>query len=646
MSAEQQQELLDEAERRAEELRILQERASAIVAAVLTASLLAALPSIRRAYRRYLEALRPPTTDPTGATYRPPAGSGQQAAKRLAELQAAAAAFASDRDMAKLERELAAVMKAAAEHGTRYAVSMGTIQGMAIGERVPIPDEIIRARLAGITATVKAQTTGFRGVLSSIVADGASRSKPLKRIEDDLLRAFRGEQSPDGETLARGLMQGLDVHVTTEVSVISDDQAMRAMRASGAEYVRWITAQDEKVCPYCASRHGRIYLADRISIPAHPRCVPGDAHVSPGPLTAAFRAFYRGNLITVRLQDGDRLSVTANHPMLTERGWVKAEALRKGDKLINQGPISNGGLGLPGPDLYQVPARAADVFAALAQSSSVVSVSVPVAPLDLHGDGAFIEGHVNVVRANRLLQGHWDSPAGQNVCDGLGERRDMRFAPFAGLSTADKLGLGLNAASRGSVARLSDAQALLRGGLSHAEEHRLAAVALNDPSLVEPVDDHAPINPELLGQFLDAQSGVVTLNEVVNVQSDPWHGYVYSFETFSGIYSVGRLGRSVTGNCRCGAAAVPAEQVLSDPLIRDDVLDAPFWQEEERRTVLVYAEAKGLDEAEARRRLADHLQRPTQAEKARYPGVERSVPPSYEPPPYDPATTEVVGIGV
>jgi SPP1 gp7 family putative phage head morphogenesis protein len=369
MSAEQQQELLDEAERRAEELRILQERASAIVAAILTASLLAALPSIRRAYRRYLEALRPPTTDPTGATYRPPAGSGQQAAKRLAELQAAAAAFASDRDMAKLERELAAVMKAAAEHGTRYAVSMGTIQGMAIGERVPIPDEIIRARLAGITATVKAQTTGFRGVLSSIVADGASRSKPLKRIEDDLLRAFRGEQSPDGETLARGLMQGLDVHVTTEVSVISDDQAMRAMRASGAEYVRVITAQDEKVCPYCASRHGRIYLADRISIPFHPRC-------------------------------------------------------------------------------------------------------------------------------------------------------------------------------------------------------------------------------------------------------------------------------------RCGTAAVPAEQVLSDPLIRDDVLDAPFWQEEERRTVLVYAEAKGLDEVEARRRLADHLQRPTQAEKARYPGVERSVPPSYEPPPYDPATTEVVGIGV
>lgn len=367
MSAESQQELLEEAERRAEELRVLQERAAAIVAAVLGASLLAALPAIRKAYRRYQEALRAPTTDPSGQTYRPVAGTGEQAAKRLAELQAAAAAFASDKDMARLDRELASVMRAAAEHGSRYAVTMGTIQGMAIGEQVPIPDELLRAKLTGITASIRAQGIGFRGVIGSVAADGASRNLPIKRMERSIIEALRGVAEPDGTTTRRGLLQGIDSYVSTEVAVVSDDQSTRIIRSSGANYVRWVTAQDERTCPFCSSRHGRIYLADRITIPAHYRC-------------------------------------------------------------------------------------------------------------------------------------------------------------------------------------------------------------------------------------------------------------------------------------RCGVAAVPDDQVNSDPSRRDDVLDSEFWQQEERRTVLTYARANNLDEAAARERLATYRDRPTQAERARFPGVEQSARPSYEPPAYDPATTEVPGL--
>jgi hypothetical protein len=272
MSAEQQQELLDEAERRAEELKALQDRAVAIVATILGASLLAAMPRIRKAYRRYMEALRPAEKDPAGNTYRPVAGTGAQAAKRLAEIQAAAAAFAGDRDMQRLEREIASVLRAAALYGAENASVFGSIQGLAIGERLAINDELMQAKLAAVTSSIKAKATGFRQTMTEIVADGAARDISGKRVEKLIIQAYAGVSQPDGTTVKGGLLQSIGLDVATEVSVTSGGTAIAAARAAGAEYVRFVTATDELVCSYCSSRHGKIYLADRIVIPVHPRC--------------------------------------------------------------------------------------------------------------------------------------------------------------------------------------------------------------------------------------------------------------------------------------------------------------------------------------------------------------------------------------
>jgi hypothetical protein len=272
MSAEQQQDLLDEAERRAEELKALQDRAVAIVAAILGASLLAAMPRIRKAYRRYMEALRPAEKDPAGNTYRPVAGTGAQAAKRLAEIQAAAAAFANDRDMGRIEREIAAVLKAASLYGAEYASVLGSIQGMAIGEVVPITDELLRAKIAAVTSTIRSRSLDFRQTITGIVSDGAARDYGGKRVERLIIESYRGVSQPDGTTVKGGLLQSIGLDLSTEVSVSAATNSTSAVRAAGGEYVRWITASDERVCNVCGSRHGKIYLADRITIPAHPRC--------------------------------------------------------------------------------------------------------------------------------------------------------------------------------------------------------------------------------------------------------------------------------------------------------------------------------------------------------------------------------------
>jgi SPP1 gp7 family putative phage head morphogenesis protein len=105
-----------------------------------------------------------------------------------------------------------------------------------------------------------------------VVFDSAVQGFPGRRLERVIIEAFQGEQLPDGTVRSRGLIQRAAFTIETEVSVVSLDQQMQAIRAAGQQYIRWVTAQDEKVCPFCASRHGRIYLSDRITIPAHLRC--------------------------------------------------------------------------------------------------------------------------------------------------------------------------------------------------------------------------------------------------------------------------------------------------------------------------------------------------------------------------------------
>jgi SPP1 gp7 family putative phage head morphogenesis protein len=42
--------------------------------------------------------------------------------------------------------------------------------------------------------------------------------------------------------------------------------------AEGFGFIRWIAATDEGTCRCCLSRHGRIYPADLVTLPAHAEC--------------------------------------------------------------------------------------------------------------------------------------------------------------------------------------------------------------------------------------------------------------------------------------------------------------------------------------------------------------------------------------
>lgn len=125
-------------------------------------------------------------------------------------------------------------------------------------------------------------------------------------------------------------------------------------------------------------------------------CVVGDTIVSGPAIQKVFSRHYTGNVIIIETAGGKHLTVTPNHPILTESGWVAAELLQEGDYVVSS-PDSNGAaLGI-GIDNYQMPT----VIKEIAETFSMVSTEMKCTTPDFHGDG--VGSDVYIVRTRCLL---------------------------------------------------------------------------------------------------------------------------------------------------------------------------------------------------------------------------------------------------
>lgn len=384
----------------------------------------------------------------------------------------------------------------------------------------------------------------------------------------------------DARALSRTLMADLSdrAHI---------DQWREMERQTGRSIIRsWRldASTDTRACQQCSFWDGQTWddRSDAPSVPLHVNCVLGDTPVGLGSLAAATRARYRGDVVTLRTQSGRQVTVTAQHPMLTTRGWVPAIELGQGDHLVSQGggfPLTDGLAGVALPNLDHKPATAEQVFHALRSAFPVRSVTVPAASVQFHGDGAACDGDVEVVWANRELQGEFDAALGEGFGQiplvGGVKGSISPEALEAGLSGFDQLGLAANAAASGLVGFLDQSLALLRGELGHADAVRLAAAAQLEPHLLEPFLHGPSTDAEVLGHGLHAgslveQSGDLCLRHQARSLPSPnqSNGFSTGTQWNTGLLEpeLGRLvGDSEVGGDRLDALAglVKLDQLVS-----------------------------------------------------------------------------------
>jgi len=129
-------------------------------------------------------------------------------------------------------------------------------------------------------------------------------------------------------------------------------------------------------------------------------CVLEGTLVSGPAERAVYRRKYTGELITIRTSNGHELTVTPNHPILTDKGWVAANLLEVGSNVVSRAILD--GEGGIGPNPNHGISAIEDKFNLLFHGGDVFSLSPSAC--NFHGD---IPDHeVDVVFRKGFL---WDS---------------------------------------------------------------------------------------------------------------------------------------------------------------------------------------------------------------------------------------------
>lgn len=386
--------------------------------------------------------------------------------------------------------------------------------------------------------------------------------------------------------------------------------------AASRPYLMWDAINDSRTRPTHAAMDGHIAP---INDPIWRRWSPPAGHNSllpwqrvSGSAFVGLKARYAGPIVEIVGQSGARLSVTAQHPVLTRRGWVAAQDIEVGDQLVSYGgPVGSGAVSTD-LDEHDAPPTIEEVFNALALRARG---TMPRSALHLHGDAQFVDGNVEVVAVDRELMERLKSARTQGVdhfllaladqVSGLAERacapfvvawRELRrcaaalgsIQPSGGGAAIDhgnatslqvlRQALAVYAESALQVAQsravavevahhVRDWRAETGGRAAHvaARDHRVGFRfgPLGDTAFADVFVGGFEVNPNALADALKAHPGAVEFEDVVDLRTRYWSGHVYDLETASGnILAYGNTGRRhyVVSNCRCTRIALSDAQ--------------------------------------------------------------------------------------
>lgn len=330
-----------------------------------------------------------------------------------------------------------------------------------------------------------------------------------------------------------------------------------------------------------------------------------------GNFVAGSRGLYQGKAVRIVTAAGNNISVTPNHPVMTDFGLVSAAKINVGDNLITNSIDVENLAGVGSLNGHLVDPTVEDVFGAL------VDLGHPrlagVSAVDFHGDARRMDKYVNIVDANGVLSINMNSALAEFLNNvGLIKPDDATFR--FGAHFLDALTVGI--AASGSMSSLDALQSLFGAEIAILNELSVAgrpdvkATFLKpsvdgDPAdfvLIAKSEDGRPRNvfgvnginvksvnhakrlgPEpVLGEefgntsvaasktisnALNRFSGLVSMDKVVSVDVFEYSGHVYDLQDVSGMMIAGNV---VVSNCLCSATEVFVKN--GKPLVSDKLL--------------------------------------------------------------------------
>lgn len=284
-------------------------------------------------------------------------------------------------------------------------------------------------------------------------------------------------------------------------------------------------------------------------------CVAGDTLVNFGHLEGATRRWYEGEVIVVKTAGGNELTLTPNHPVLTDSGFISANRLDKGAKVVkylSQREASTS------PDVVDVPPRIKEIHRAATVVGSVKWISG--LRMHFHGDGC--DGEVEVVSTNGLLRNGIKTPGDQPGAQFDLMSADKPQVPFARGGAVKAGGEGLPVTAQGVMSSLGKSPPSTEGKSAHALDVGILNAAQLHPALLEHTAEGLTAEIARLGEGVNPLAGVIALDEIVDIVRDFRALHVYNLSTLVGYYVANSI---IVHNCHCFVAYEPAQGTAIDP---------------------------------------------------------------------------------
>lgn len=332
-----------------------------------------------------------------------------------------------------------------------------------------------------------------------------------------------------------------------------------------------------------------------------------------GDLRGAIRRKYFGIAVEIFTVGGKTVRLTGNHPVLSSRGWIRADMLNSGDNLLSYSnpvhlvDVSGDAVKM---DNDQAVTSAKNLFEAIwgqtfafADGSSLkfngdlfannceVEIDVNQSGLMIKAKSKFGTGTKQEFFVGRNNPCFANSSAGGMTLHFAGDRdfvfsEDSGDIPFGcsgnqGQHIAPHVrrlikvkDLALQVVIRfpgglpGSSALASDATRSLFDGLP-LDQFRLATVADDNAMFSEYSIQGRAADAGLYGYLLEAYAGLVGVDPVLSIRKFDFSGHVYDFQSTEGVVIADGI---VAHNCRCSVISLTHEQASKMGITEDDSL--------------------------------------------------------------------------
>ena len=268
----------------------------------------------------------------------------------------------------------------------------------------------------------------------------------------------------------------------------------------------------------------------------------------------AARLSYTGPALKLITQGGVEIAITANHPVLTPKGWLRAKSLNEGDYVINS-TFSKTPMIIVNDYHKDVPALIEKIWDTFAVVSGIYTSPLsPIMADDFHGDGRFLDGDVKIVFPDSQLRDKTNSNQFQSGNDSPFSEGLLATRPLTAAGSFMKINRASLATADSRMIR-SDLVNPLFG--RHFRPLKLFGFALSpkvNSLSFECMGDNPAAYPQITRQLQEAFTRLVTLDKITNIIKFNYSGHAYDLQTSSGYYLANIISQRqgiILSNCRC-----------------------------------------------------------------------------------------------